>query len=95
LEEEYEKRGFKISDGKAEYLGTDHSEELQINGNTLPTVKQFKYLGSIIQENGSSGVEIKKRVVQQNSVLWNRNIFTLNKVINIQINSKKYINIWS
>jgi hypothetical protein len=26
-----------------EYLGTDHSEELQINGNRIPTVKQFKH----------------------------------------------------
>jgi hypothetical protein len=39
LEEEYEKWGLKINYGKTEYLGTDHSEELQ-----------FKYLGSIVQE---------------------------------------------
>jgi hypothetical protein len=41
LEEEYEKWGLKINYGRTEYLGTDHSEELQINGNTIPTVKQF------------------------------------------------------
>jgi hypothetical protein len=33
-----------------EYLGTDHLEELQING--IPIVKQCKYLGSTAQENG-------------------------------------------
>jgi hypothetical protein len=43
--EEYEKWGLRISYGKTEYLGTDHSGELQINGNTILTVKQFKYLG--------------------------------------------------
>jgi hypothetical protein len=61
LEEEYEKWGLKINYGKTEYLGTDHSEELQINGNTIPTVKQFKYLGSIIQESGSPDLEIEKK----------------------------------
>jgi hypothetical protein len=32
--------------GKTEYLGTHHTEDLQVNGNIIPTVKQFKYLGS-------------------------------------------------
>jgi hypothetical protein len=41
LEEEYEKWGLKINYGNMEYLGTDHSEELHISGNTIPTVKQF------------------------------------------------------
>jgi hypothetical protein len=35
--EEYEKRGLKINYGKTEYLGTHDSEDLQINGNTIPT----------------------------------------------------------
>jgi hypothetical protein len=41
-----------------EYFGTDHSEELQINESTILAVTQFKYLGSIVQENGSSDLEI-------------------------------------
>jgi hypothetical protein len=48
LEEEYEKWGLKMNHGQMEYLGTDNSEELQINGNTIPTVKQFKYLVLVI-----------------------------------------------
>jgi hypothetical protein len=48
----------KLNYGKMEYLGTDHSEELKINGNLTLTVKQFKYLGSIVQENGTSDLEI-------------------------------------
>jgi hypothetical protein len=47
---------------KTEYLAKDHSEELQINGNTILTVKQFKYLGSTFQENGSSDLETEKRI---------------------------------
>jgi hypothetical protein len=44
LEEECEKWKLEINNGKKEYFSTDHSEELQINGNTIPTVKQFMYL---------------------------------------------------
>jgi hypothetical protein len=45
LEEEYEKWGLQLNYGKTESLGTNHSEELQINGNIIPRVQQFKYLG--------------------------------------------------
>jgi hypothetical protein len=38
---EYEKWGLKINYGKAKYLGTNHSDKLQINGDTIATVKQF------------------------------------------------------
>jgi hypothetical protein len=58
--EEYEKWGPKIIYGKMEYLDINHSEELQINGNTVPTVKQL-YLVSVVQENGSSDLEIDKK----------------------------------
>jgi hypothetical protein len=34
---------------------------LQINGNKIPTVKQSKYLGSIVQENGPADLEIEKK----------------------------------
>jgi hypothetical protein len=35
--------GFKINYGKTEYLGTHHSEELQIKGNTILTLKRFTF----------------------------------------------------
>jgi hypothetical protein len=50
LEEECGKWRLKINYGKTEYLGTDRSEELQIYGNTILTVKEFKCVGSIVQE---------------------------------------------
>jgi hypothetical protein len=81
LEEECEKWGLKINYGKTEYLVTHHLEELQIDGNTIPAVKLFTYLRSVVQENGSSDLEIGKRISEirrvismPNSVLWNRNI---------------------
>jgi hypothetical protein len=61
LEEEYEKWGLKINYRRTEYLGTDHTEDIQVNGNIIPTAKQFKYLGSIVQGNGSSDLEIEKK----------------------------------
>jgi hypothetical protein len=53
-----------------------------MNGNTIPSAKQFRYLGSIIQENGSSELDIKKKKINEtkrdvsmlNLILWNRNI---------------------
>jgi hypothetical protein len=63
LKEEYEKWGLKIIYVKTEYLGTDHTKDLQVNGNIIPTVKQFKYLGSIVQDNGLSDLEIEKKKI--------------------------------
>jgi hypothetical protein len=51
------------------------------------TVKQFKYLGSVVQENCSSDIEIekvwltKKIMKMLNSVLWNINILLSTKVL--------------
>jgi hypothetical protein len=58
-EEEYEKWGLERNYRKTEYLSTDHSEELQINRNTIPTVKQFKYLGSVVQEKAHLTLKLK------------------------------------
>jgi hypothetical protein len=41
LEEEYEKWGLKINYERTEYLHRDHSEDLGINDNKIPTVKRF------------------------------------------------------
>jgi hypothetical protein len=58
--------GDKINYGNMGYLGTDHSEEFQINGNTIPTVKHF---GSIVQENGSADLEVEKRISETRRVI--------------------------
>jgi hypothetical protein len=58
--EEYEKWGLK-NYGKTEYLCNYHSEELKINGNKITTLRQYKYLGSIFQDNCSSYLGIEKK----------------------------------
>jgi hypothetical protein len=68
--------------------GADYSEELKIDGNTIPTVKQFKYFGSIVQKNGPFDHEIEKSISETrrvisilNSVLWNTNILHSTKLL--------------
>jgi hypothetical protein len=52
-----------------EKLGKDNTEKLQVNRNIIPTVKQFKYLGSIVQDNGSYDLEIEKRISETRRVI--------------------------
>jgi hypothetical protein len=62
---------------------------LKINGNTIPAVKRFKYLGSVVQENDSAELEIERKRISEtrrvismlNSVLWNGNILHLMKLL--------------
>jgi hypothetical protein len=43
-------------------------------GNTIPTVQQFEYLGSRVQGNGSSDLEIKKKGLAKQEELLARGI---------------------
>ena len=60
-----ERRGMKVSRSKTEYLyinrGND-KETVKMEDTKLPRVKEFKYLGSTMQESDSSEREIKRRV---------------------------------
>jgi len=53
-----ESRGFRVSTSKTEYLHCcfsrreDAGEEVTIDEMTIPKVEKFKYLGSVIQQNG-------------------------------------------
>ena len=60
-----ERRGMKVSRLKTEYLcisGGNNDETVKINDTKVPKVKEFKYLGSTVQESGSCKREVKKRV---------------------------------
>ena len=65
-----ERRGMKVSRSKTEYLcinGENDSKTVKMNDTKVPRVKEFKYLGSTVQESGSCESEVKKRV----QVGWN------------------------
>lgn len=49
----------KINYYKTEYVGTSHSEHF--NGNTILAIKRFQNMGSVVQENCSSDLEVEKK----------------------------------
>ena len=60
-----ERRGMKVSRSKTKYLcinGGNDDETVKMKDTKVPRVKEFKYLGSTVQESGSCEWEVKKRV---------------------------------
>ena len=60
-----ERRGMKASRSKTKYLcinGENDDETVKMEDTKLPRVKEFKYLGSTVQECGGCEREVKKRV---------------------------------
>ena len=66
-----ERRGMKVSRSKTKYLcinGGNDKETLKMEDTKVPKVKEFKYLGSTVQESGGCEKEGKKKV----QAGWNR-----------------------
>ena len=60
-----ERRGMKVSRSKTEYLcinGGNDDETVKMEDAKVPRVKEFKYLGSMVQESDGCEREAKKRV---------------------------------
>ena len=60
-----ERRGMKVSRSKTEYLcinGGNDDKTVKMEDEKVPRVKEFKYLGSTVQESGGWEREVKKRV---------------------------------
>ena len=60
-----ERRGMKVSRSKTKYLcinGGNDKDTVKMEDTKVPRVKEFKYLGSTMQESGSCEREVKKRV---------------------------------
>ena len=60
-----ERRGMKVSRSKTEYLcinGKNDDETVKMENTKVPRVKEFKYLGSTVQEIGGCEREVRKRV---------------------------------
>ena len=59
-----ERRGMKISRSKTKYLcinKKNNKETVKMENTKVPRVKEFKYLGSTMQESGTCEREVKKR----------------------------------
>ena len=60
-----ERRGMKVSRSKIKYLcinGGSDDETVKMEDTKVPRLKEFKYLGSTVQESDSCEMEVKKRV---------------------------------
>ena len=60
-----ERRGIKVSWSKTEYLcvnGGNDDKTVKMEDKKVPRVKEFKYLGSTVQESDSCERELKSRV---------------------------------
>ncbi|XP_047502977.1 uncharacterized protein LOC125048357 [Penaeus chinensis] len=61
-----ERRGMKVSRTKTECLnagnGTQRVGSISLGGERVQRVAEFKYLGSIVQEDGGSEAEVSKRI---------------------------------
>ena len=58
-----ERRGMKVSRSKTEYLfinGGNDDETVKMEDTKVPGIKEFKYLGSTVQESGSFEREVKR-----------------------------------
>lgn len=85
LSMEYQRWGLKINYDKTEYL-TNDLDELYIDGRRIKKVQNFRYLGSILEIEGTSNMDInqkitsgKKIIGMLNSILWSRNIINSTK----------------
>ncbi|KAK3573107.1 hypothetical protein QTP86_013217 [Hemibagrus guttatus] len=88
-----ERRGMKISHSKTEYMCVNEREgsgTVRLQGEEVKKVREFKYLGSIVQSNGECGKEVKKRV-QAGWNGWRKVLGVLcDRKISVRIKGKVY-----
>ena len=60
----FEQRGLRISRTKTEYLSTSlvGGSTIELQGQLLPAVDKFKYLGSVLEKSGDLGSEMNHGV---------------------------------
>ena len=64
-----ENKGLIISRSKTEYLVPSHQQGVvKFEGEPLPSVNSFKYLGSVIDDSGGCGKDVDVRI----KVAWSR-----------------------
>ena len=61
-----ENKGLRISRSKTEYLVPSHQQGVvKLEGEPLPSVNSFKYLGSVIDGSGGCGKDVDGRIKVQ------------------------------
>ena len=87
VKEESENVAFKLNIQKTKFMAFGPMTSWQIDGETMETVKEFIFLGSIITVDGDCSHEIKRRLLlgrkamtNQDNILKSRDITLLTKV---------------
>ena len=87
-----ERRGLKVSRSKTEYLrvgGMDDGEELKLQGEKVKRAKNFKYLGSIVSNDGRCE-EVRRRI-QAGWMSWRKVSGVLcDRKLSAKVKSKMY-----
>ena len=71
VKEESEKVGLKLSIQKTKIMASDPITSWQINGETVETVSDFIFLGSIITADGDFSQEIKRHLLLRRKIMTN------------------------
>ena len=72
VKEENEKAGLKLNIQKTKIMSSGPITSWQIDGETVETVKNFNFGGSIITAGGNCSHEIKRRLLLGRKVMTNR-----------------------
>ena len=71
VKEENEKTGLKLSIQKTKILASDPITSWQIDGETMETVREFIFLGSMITADSECNHEIKRRLLLGRKAMTN------------------------
>ena len=93
IEKEAETVGLRINAAKTKLMVIGKSDQvpsITAGGETVETVKEFCYLGSVISDNSSCDKEIKTRLAKANSVFGRLNNIWRSKTLSCSIKVRLY-----
>ncbi|XP_073976569.1 uncharacterized protein [Rhodnius prolixus] len=69
LMESYAEWGLGIHFDKSQHLSTSNASTLEIEGRRIKRVDHFKYLGSMVEKDGSSKQKVERRIREAKKVI--------------------------
>jgi hypothetical protein len=69
LEDEAKLAGLKVNSGKTKLMkiNTNVQNQLQVNGDAIESVEEFKYLGSVVTRDGEVAEDVRARIRKANA----------------------------
>ena len=91
-----ERRGMKVSRAKTKYLcinGENDDETVKMENTKVPRVKEFKYLGSMVQKSGTCEREVKRRVQAEWNGWRNVSVVICDRRLPARVKGKEYTSV--